>query len=225
MQTFNQWLADHPEWELSSDLVVAPPQLWELLEDYPDAKDTEISRHVEDMTSFGATRGAIYMLARRKGQSHRFAEMAAMNRPPRCNTDDVQFRGIPTIAHQQDGNPYMKNILAKAKQRGFVPPAHAIYHSGLARYPGDHEAFVTPEMGRGYIRRLSEFRGSAVEGDMTIPHRPPDYDPLAPERCVPMAEDLIRANSQRMIAKDPALKKLKRKELRERVLQQFGPSK
>jgi hypothetical protein len=145
-----------------------------------------------------------------------------MQRPPRPNTDDVQMMGIPRVRDQAHA-PYMRDVLARAKRQGFTPPADAIYHSGLARFTGDREAFVTPEMGRGYIRQLCERRGWGAEGDMEIAPREPERDPL--DSAPPLAEDLVQRATATMVRQDPGLQKLSRAELRQRAIDKYGPSK
>lgn len=213
--------ADHPEWLGHGDLILQPPQAAEIAHDFPEAAGTEICQRADTPTRFGVTRGAIYVLARRRGQSHRFAEMAALNRPPRADTDDVQFSGIPRVG-EQSGDRYMAGILAKANARGFTPPADAVYHSGLARFAGDHEAFVTPDMGRAYIRSLCTARGWAAEGDVNVAARAPERDPL--DNAVPLAEDLVDRSIGQLVRRDPHLKKHSRKELREMAIAKYGPS-
>lgn len=216
------FLNAHPEWRTNADLVVVPPTAADVLDEWADAEGGEILAHADVLTQFGVTRAAIYVLSRRQGQSHRFAEMVAMQRAPRPNTDDVQMAGIPRVS-QQSNDRYIRSILARANRRGFTPPADAIYHAGLARFPGDHEAFVTPEMGRGYIRTLCEKRGWAAEGDLEIAARQPEHDPL--ESAPPLAEDLVQRATVNMVRRDPALRKLSRHELRQRAIDKYGPSK
>ncbi|NLX55067.1 MAG: hypothetical protein GXY58_08135 [Planctomycetaceae bacterium] len=218
----DRFLDAHPEWRGNVDLIIRPPSAAEVLEEWPDAAGGEVLAHVNTWTHFGVTRASIYMLSRRSGQSHRFAEMVAMQRPPRPDTDDVQMEGIPRV-REQANEPYMRDVLARAKARGFTPPDDAIYHSGLARFPGDHEAFITPEMGRGYIRSLCERRGWGAVGDMEIAPREPERDPL--ESAPPMAEDLVQRTTATMVRRDPALKELSRAELRQRAIDKYGPSK
>lgn len=221
-ETIDNFFGEHPEWRGHADLIVVPPNAEDVLEEWPDAAGGEILAHTDALTHFGVTRAAIYVLSRRNGQSHRFAEMVSMQRPPRPNTDDVQLAGIPRVRDQYN-HPYMRDILAIVKRQGFTPPADAIYHSGLARFPGDREAFVTPEMGRGYIRTLCDRRGWAAEGDLEIAARQSERDPL--ESAPQLAEDLIQRATATVVRRDPALKQLNRQELRQRAIDKYGPSK
>ena len=217
-----KWFEEHPEWRGNADLVCAPPTADDITDAFPDAAGMEITRTAEALTSFGTTRGAVYMLARRSGQTHRFAEMVAMQRPPQCMTDDVFFAGMPRLADQMSPTE-LKSVVAGAKRHGFTPSPDAVYHSGLARFKGDPEAFVTRAMGRGYIKRLCESRGTACNGAVEVEARQPDRDPW--EQTVPLANDLVNASVANMVRQDPSLKTRSRKELRDMAVDKFGPTK
>lgn len=220
---FNQFFDRHPEWKEFSDLVVMPPTATEAIEEWPDVEDSELLRHPDEDSRFGVTKLALYIRSRRLGQSHRFAEMVATQRPPQCMTDDVFFAGMRPWAAEM--TPQQRAaVVRQSKARGFVPPPEAVYHSSLARFPNDPEAFVTKAMGRGYIKKLCERRGWACEGAVNVKSRPPEKDLLAQENCIPMAEDLIRSKAKDMIREDPGLRSLPPKRLREKVIAQYGPS-
>jgi hypothetical protein len=221
-EQLTKWFDEHPEWRGNADLVCAPPTAEEIVEEFPDASETEITRTADALTSFGTTRGAVYMLARRSGQTHRFAEMVAMQRPPKCMTDDVFFAGMPRLADQMGARQFA-GIMTGAARVGFTPPADAVYHSGLARFQGDPEAFVTRAMGRGYIKSLCERRGWAVEGAVNVEARAPESDPF--ETSVPLANDLINMSVANMVRANPSLKQKSRKQLRDMAVDKFGPTK
>lgn len=219
--TLEQFFAEHSEWEPFADLVVAPPEREEALEEFPELEGAEVLTRGQEYTRFRVTRLALYIKTRRSGSTHRFAEMIAMQRAPQIMTDDVFFAGARPWA--ADITPARRALLLRqAKAQGFTPPADAVYYPDLARFPGDKEAYVTRAMGRGYIKKKCEERGWACHGGVQAVAREPDVDPW--EKCVPMAEDVIRQNAIRMIEKDPSLRRLKRKELRDMVLQKRGPS-
>jgi len=220
---FDKFFADHPEGRDYSDLVVMPPTADEAIEEWHDLEGSSLIKHPDEDSTFGVTRLALYIRARRMGQSHRFAEMIASQSPPRCMTDDVFFAGMqPWTA---DCTPQRKaKILAAAKAQGFTPSPDAIYHPGLARFPGDKEAFFTRSQGRGYIKQLCERRGWAAEGAVTVAARQPEDDMLAPKHCVPLSENIVREKAMDMIQENPGLKSLNRKQLREKVLERYGPT-
>jgi hypothetical protein len=106
---------------------------------------------------------------------------------------------------------------------GFVPPKNAIYFPNLARKKGDPEAYVTRAMGRSYIKKLLEKRGWESEGAVRVKGRQPENDPLDPKNCVPLADDIVKQYADKMIKQDPSLKRLKKSELREKVIAKHGP--
>lgn len=220
-ERLQKWFDEHPEWRGNADLVCAPPTAEDLVEEFPDAAGSEITRKAEELSSFGTTRGAVYMLARRSGQTHRFAEMVACQRPPQCMTDDVFFQGMPRLADQMSPRE-LQTVVGAAKRHGFTPPADAVYHSGLARFKGDPEAFVTRAMGRGYIKRLCESRGCGCNGAVEVEARQPERDPW--EQKVPLAPDLVNRSVADMVRHDPSLKQKSRKELRDMAVAKYGPT-
>ena len=220
---YDTWFEFHPEWRDYADLSVVPPSVAEAIEDWPELEHSEIGRHPDVYSRFGVTRLAIYVMARRKGQTHRFAEMVATQRPPRCMTDDVFFAGLKPWGDAMAA-PQKKKLLALARARGFEPPPEAIYQSGLARFPGDPEAFVTRGQGRGYIKQLCEQRGWACEGAVNVPAREPEKDMLDQRNCIPLAENLVRSKAREMIRENPGLKSLPAKKLREKVIERYGPT-
>jgi hypothetical protein len=221
--SLEQFFERNPDWRPYADLVVVPPTAEEAQEEWPELDGSELLDTENWMTSYGVTRLALYVKMRRTGQGHRFAEMIAAQKSPACMTDDVFFAGMPRLAEQMPPRQ-LQNVLASAKRHGFTPSADAVYHSGLARFQGDPEAFVTRSMGRTYIKRLCEQRGWACEGGVKVAARQPENDPLDKKNCVPMAEDLIRSNARKMIRQNPDLAHLPKQKLREKVLQKYGPS-
>ena len=218
-----QWLEDRPEWRPFVDLVVVPPSDDEVREEFPDSAGSSLLKQPGAYTSYGVTRLALYVKMRREGQQHRFAEMIASQQPPGCGiTDDVFFQGIPRLADQMT-DAQLKTLVANAKRHGFTPPADCSYQSALARFPGDPQAFVTRSMGRSYIKKVCEERGWSCEGGVNVPYREPETDPY--DNAVPLAADIVAENAQRMITKNPELKKLGARELRRKVLEKHGPSK
>jgi len=223
LEHFDKFFEDHPEWRPYSDLVVMPPTAQEAIDEWPDVEFSDLVKHPDEDSTFGVTRLALYVRARRQGQSHRFAEMVASQSPPRCMTDDVFFAGLkPWTA---EVTPQRKAMMLKlARAQGFEPSPDAIYHPGLARFPGDKEAYYTRAQGRGYIKSLCEKRGWAAEGAISVSARAPEDDMLAPQHCVPLAENIIRDKARDMIQENPGLRSLSRNKLREKVLERYGPT-
>ena len=223
MTNLDTWLKEHEDWQPFADLVVIPPDAEEAEQEFPELAGTELLRDEYAMTSFGVTRLALYTRLRRQGQSHKFAELVAIQRPPRCMTDDVFFAGMPKLADQMTPSQ-LQFYVARARSMGYNPGTNDVYHSGLARFPGDPEAFVSKAMGRGYIKKLCEQRGWACEGAVNVAARQPEKDALAPENCVPLAEDLVRHKACEMVKANPDLRTKSKSELRKMVIAKHGPS-
>ena len=96
--------------------------------------------------------------------------------------------------------------------------------SGNVVSVADPEAVVPFGNARGYMKSLCEKRGWASDGAIHTEDREPEDDPLANHNC-PLAPDLIRRKGINMIEKEPHLKKLPSQEMRQKVLERFGPSK
>ena len=220
-QQMRDFVAANPEWADDIDLVPFPPGPDELAEEYPEV-DSDLLEHCMEVVNPGVTRGAFYMHMRRKGESHSMADMLALQRPMGLDTDDVFFSGSKPLLEQFESERALKRNIAGAKRHGFTPPMNSTYFPNLARFPNDPEAYVTRAQGRGYIRKLLDKRGWACEGGVKAEHREPEYDPL--EAAPALAPGLVAEKARAMVEKDPALRKLKRQELRERVLDKHGPS-
>lgn len=223
---FEGFFEVNPDWRIVADLVVLAPNKDEFAEMFPDA-DRDVKDRCEELiyhTGITITRGTLYAKVFKANGSDKFAASLALQSFPRGMTDDVFFQGMPRLADSMPERQF-KSLLRASKQHGFVPPADAVYQSGLARFFGDPEAYVTRSMGRTYIKRLCEKRGWACDGAVSVNHRQPEDDPLDEKHCVPLAEDIVRDNARRMIAKNPDLARMDRRELREKVIAEHGPSK
>lgn len=221
----NKFLENHPEWHPFAHLVLAPPELDEVAEKFPEVRGSVLSQDPFDFTSFGVTRLALYVKLREEGQGHRWAEMISLQRGPVLSTDDTFFQGVPRLYEQFGSQKNLDRHLKAAKAHGFTPSPNAIYMPGLARFQGDPEAWVTRAMGRSYIKKLCEKRGWACEGAVNVKARDPENDPLDQKNCVPLANDIVNRIGKEMVRKDPSLQKKSKSELREMVIAKHGPRK
>lgn len=220
-----QFLKEHPEWTQDQDLVRVPPTAYEVETEYPESAGMDLLRDPGAMSTFGVTRLALYVSIRRKGEDHKWAVMLASQQGPALNTDATFFEGMPRLYEQIGSQRRLNKMLAVAAKHGFKPNPTDVYQPGLARFQGDPEAFVPATGGRSYIRKLCEKRGWACEGAVKVKAAEPLSDPLAPENCKPLGEDIIRDRAAEMVRKNPDLKRKSRRELREAVLEKHGPSK
>jgi hypothetical protein len=221
----DEFLGENPDWTPHADLLIKPPDADELAQWHPEATGA-IADAVFDAVNIGGfavTRGALYCHLRSTGSEHKFAEMIAMQKGPGLNTDTVFFSGNKPLYEQFESQKHLDRYLKIAKSKGFTPNKHAVYHSGLARFPGDPEAFVDQSQGRGYIKKLIEQRGGRLNmQSMDVTWNEPESDPLDPKNCKPLAEDIVRDRARQMTKKDPSLAKMDRRELRAKIIEKHG---
>lgn len=220
----DEFLRVNPDWVMHADLVVAPPNLSEVFNWYSDTGGPMLDAIDEPylVGRFAVTRGAIYCRMRAMGESRNMAEMVAMQTGPGLNTDAVFFSGSKPLYDQFESQSNLNRYLKAAKQHGFTPGKHSTYISSIARFPGDPEAWVDQTQGRGYIKRLMEKRGWACDGAVNVVGREPESDPLAPENCKPLADDIVKIRERKMLQGNPDLARLNRSELRRRIIDKHG---
>lgn len=152
----------------------------------------------------------------RKGLTPRFAEMLALQQPPRSMSDREYLAGHGSLLKQFGGDENMtKYAVERARELGGNPGMNDYYDPGLCR-PGmqfDPQAFVPAGGGRGYVKRLCEERGVGCSGPVEVKAR--EDEPAPP---VVMAERLVNEGIDHLIATDPKKKTKKRAELREEVI-------
>ena len=219
---YSEFIKSNPDWLEFRDLLLAPPDAEEIRKGYPDADRELLSRCMEPLTGI-VTRGAQYLRMRMSGEGDKLASMVSLRKGPVLSTDDTFFQGQGTLYDQFGSQKALDRTLAASKAMGFVPPKNAIYFPNLARKKGDPEAYVTRAMGRSYIKKLLEKRGWESEGAVRVKGRQPENDPLDPKNCVPLADDIVKQYADKMIKQDPSLKRLKKSELREKVIAKHGP--
>jgi hypothetical protein len=113
---------------------------------------------------------AEYESMREAGESHNIAEMCAFRKGPTLETDTTFTRGYGTHPFgKRPPNPLAaKRYLAEAKKAG-VNISGKRYLSGLARFPGDPQAWVTS---KSDVKKLCESRGWGCEGAVKVTARP-----------------------------------------------------
>ena len=162
---------------------------------------------------------ACYVWLRKKGNSHKLAEMLAYQQAPRANTDREFFEGMGTLDKQFAGEEHMRDkIVAKAMSKGYKPNANDVYLSSLARYPGDPEAFVSPSGGRGQIQKTCERRGWECDGSVKTKYREPEEAPKKKQ----LAESIIKRKMLDAHARRPETKEMDQGELRQQMIDKHG---
>ena len=122
-----------------------------------------------------------YDRMRAEGLSHNLAEMFALQAPPFGMTDNVFLEGHCN-GEQFAGTPDIGDMYGREARANGVNPKGKVYLAGLARYPGDHEAWVS---GRGDVQRICETRGWGCRGAVNVKaaeaHEPPADVRIAPD--------------------------------------------
>lgn len=212
------------EFKKCPDLIMSPPDRLEIQEKWGDVDGVLLDRCLE-LISDHVTRGAQYWMMRETGSTDKFAAMIALQSGPALSTDDTFFHGQKPLYDQFGSQKHLNRYLKVSKKLGFTPSPNSTYFSGLARFSGDPEAYVTRAQGRSYIRKLCEKRGWACEGAVNVGAREPESDPLAPEKCKPLGEDIVRRRMRDAIRLNPEMSPKERQSLRSKILEKHGPSK
>jgi hypothetical protein len=219
--TPDQFFTDNPEWRPFADLVLYPPTAAEITAEFPDADPDVLAKcHRGGQIAVGT----LYVRCRRQGSDDRWAAMCALQTPPLGATNDTFWGGRKHFSEVY-GEAYANHVKKLLKKQGVNLLPGQEYMPELARFRGDPEAVVPFGNGRSYMKTLCEKRGWAIEGAVNVEHRGPELDPLADENCVPLAEEIIRSKARQEIAENPDLKRISKREMRERVLEKYGPSK
>jgi hypothetical protein len=124
-----------------------------------------------------------YWDCRRAGSSPKLAEMLALATPPMSNTDREFLEGRVNNGHIFGGGPLAEdtgNKLKAVAEAGGQSVNGKVYLGGLARFPGDPEAWVS---GRGDVQRLVEKRGWKCQGSVEV-----EPDGLSNERAAEFRE-------------------------------------
>ncbi len=157
---------------------------------------------------------AHYEAMRRDGTSHRLAEMFALQQPPMSNSDREFLQGHCN-GSQFEKTPGLGDHYQQVARAGGVDPKGKVYLSGLARYPGDPEAWVS---GRDDVRRVCEKNNFSCEGAVSVKSQKLG----APEE-VGIAEDLVQDALATELAHNPDLAEKPREEVREQVREKLKP--
>lgn len=157
---------------------------------------------------------AFYVALRNKGESHNMAEICALRRAPGIETDDTFLAGFGTLADQFSGDEkQLQQRVNISEQHGYKPNVNDVYIHGLARFPGDPEAFVGHGKGKGHIKKLLEKRGWSADGAVKVKGRPSE-----PDDKPKLADSIGKQLGRRMVKKDPALLKVGVQERKQAVI-------
>lgn len=159
-----------------------------------------------------------YNQMRADGLSHNLAEMFALQSPPQiAGTDSVFLQGHD-CGNQFEGQEYAGDFYKAEATKAGVNIKGKVYLGGLARYPGDPEAWVS---GRGDVKRVCEERGWHCEGAVKVKGAEAD----GPPPHVPLAEDIVDHHTANVLAHIPESERphIDIQDLREAVKDHYTP--
>ena len=239
MNWIEDFLSTRPHYREHADLLVIPPTLAEVIEEFPEA-DCEIdltqgefrfARGCHDGQQHGLTVLALYVIARRNLSTHEFAMMLCLQKAPGIETNNTFWAGRKRF-DEVFGERYADGIRSGLAAKGINLGETGEYMPELVR-PGmgfspknpDPQAVVPFHGGRDYIRRLCQDRGWESNGAVTTKHREPITDPHGPENCVPLHPQLVDQLAIQECRKNPDLQRKTKGELRAMVIEKHGPTK
>jgi hypothetical protein len=159
---------------------------------------------------------AYYEWLRKKGNSHKLADMLAFGKAPKARTDREFFAGIGTLEKQFDHDGKMhEGVVKLAMKHGYKPNNNDVYLSSLARFVGDPEAFVSPSGGRGQIQDTCEKRGWECHGTVNTKYREPEE---APKKKA-MGNDILARKVMEAHKANPDTKRMDQGELRHDIIE------
>lgn len=143
----------------------------------------------------------------------RLAEMFASGQPPRAETDDTYRANAGNCNGAQfEHLPAAGDYYKKIARRAGVSTTGKTYLSALAKFPGDPRAWVS---GKGDIKRVAEANGWGCEGAVRVKRKE-----TPPPKPVAVAEDIVRAEVKKELAKNPEQRV---EDVREKVIKKRKP--
>lgn len=136
-----------------------------------------------------------YVTCRESGTAHNLAEMFALCQAPSVMTDAVFLEGRHS-GSQFEKSPAVGDFYKRVAEQAGQDITGKTYVSGLARYPGDPEAWVSS---RGDVRRVCEQRGWGCTGAVEVPVSK-IAETGGPYR---VADDLVEARADVLAREEP----------------------
>lgn len=147
--------------------------------------------------------------------------LAARQAPGTKGTERAFLQGRVGAGHDLDHMPINSRHkwLQLAAQQG-VSLSGKVYQSGAGSHPWDLSAWVSSA--DEALDRVKRHGDRAMYRNGECVYMPPEKPPT-PD--IPLAEDIIQDSVREMVKVDPSLKKKKKQELREMVIEKHGPKK
>jgi len=129
---------------------------------------------------------AHYEAMRRNGIGHNLAEMFALQSPPGMTGTDSVFNEGRCNGNQFEKYPWMGDAYAQGAKEAGVNTKGKTYLGGLARFPGDPEAWVSD---RSDVKAVCAKRGWNCRGSVNF--RGEAFIPDDGHKDVAIADDII----------------------------------
>lgn len=154
--------------------------LWRLI------REQAAGRGITPMATGTQAQKLLYLAMRMDGTADKLAEMLALQQVPRVKTDSTFLEGHCN-GNQFEHTPLLGDYYQQVAAEHGVSVTGKVYKSGLARFPGDPEAWVS---GTGDVKALLEKRGWSCEGSVTV--KPSDIG-TAPIADIDVADDIVES--------------------------------
>jgi hypothetical protein len=167
-----------------------------------------------------------YKKCLKNGCAPKMAEMFALRAAPRSMTDDVFLAGRGTLNQQIKDKVSLTNVVRAARKNGYNPRITDYYDPGVARFPGDPEAFFNHGQGRGKLKQVFEQRGVMSDGAtnaVSTQAREPLVDPKKPIHK--LHPRLVQRHLRQMVSANPDLARKDQKELKHDIINKHGSPK
>ncbi len=159
---------------------------------------------------------AHYLEQTQSREEARLKDMLASGVPPHGVSDCTFMQGVGN-GRQFEGQEHVGDYYRGVTEGMGGTATGRKYLSGLARFPGDPEAWVDS---RGDVERVLTKRGWGSEGTVSVKAKPPE-NPV--EAGPAMAPDLVTKYATEIAMRDPHPELVDMKDLKEQVVEKMAP--
>lgn len=157
-----------------------------------------------------------YDLCILNGCTPKMADMLASRSAPRSLTDSVLFEGAGTLDKQFRGaEDQLDHVTKVAISRGYKPNVNDTYCPGIAAFLGDPRAFISSAH---EAIKLAEERGTGLRGG--VERKSPQS--ITKQKFKKLGDDIVDREVSSLVRKNPELKRVAKRELREAVVSRHG---
>ena len=156
---------------------------------------------------------ARYEAIRDKGESHMLADMLAHQQPPGSHSD-TQFLAGHCNGNQFEKVPFVGEYYKKIAERNGVNVKGSVYKAGLARFPGDPEAWISS---RADVKKICERRGWGARGAVNVTPRQVE------KPAGGLSSSIINEKIEDYLESVPQGEKVDIEGLREKIIEKHAP--